>query len=119
MGNRFFSMNGYHSLVEAHGVMAAITFLGVVPAAIMLAQVALGLTLYGSPKYLFVLYTLWTFGLVLLYFILSWVRQRRPNAYDGDGSYISEEQFAQGGGHDGPSWGKLAAFGAVGAGLVA
>src|SRR5947209_9499873 len=219
MGNRFFSMNGYHSLVKAHGIIAAITFLGVVPTAIMLArflgrspfwairmhiwlqittfilatvvfvlgnfavgpkraltnphhgigvalyvlvivqvfggslvhrwqkkarsrlrlplkvmlhhwfgriiallgiaQVALGLTLYGSPKYLFVLYSLWTFGLVLLYFILSWVHQRRFNAYDGDGSYISEEQVVQEGRHDGPSWGKLAAYGAAGAGLVA
>jgi hypothetical protein len=212
-------MNGYHSLVKAHGTIAAITFLGVVPMAIMLArflgrspfwavrthiwlqittfilatvvfvlgnfavgprraltnphhgigvalyvliivqvfggslvyrwrkkagsrlhlplkvmlhqwfgrmiallgiaQVALGLTLYGSPKYLFVLYTLWTFGLVLLYFILSWVHQRRPAAYGGAGSYISEEQAVQEGRHDGPGWGKLAAYGAAGAGLVA
>jgi hypothetical protein len=219
MGNRFFSMNGYHSLVEAHGIIAAITFLGIVPTAIMLArflgrssfwalrmhiwlqittfilatvvfvlgnfavgpkraltnphhgigvalyvmvivqvfggslvhrwqkkarsrphpplkvmlhqwfgriiallgiaQVALGLTLYGSPKYLFVLYTLWTFGLVLLYFILSWVRQRRSNEYGGGGSYISEEQAVQQGRHDGPGWGKLAAYGAAGAGLAA
>jgi hypothetical protein len=219
MGNRFFSMNGYHSLVKAHGIIAAITFLGVVPVAIMLArflgrspfwairmhiwlqimtlilttvvfilgnfavgperaltnphhgigvalyvlvivqvfggslvhrwakktrsrlhlplkvmlhqwfgrmiallgiaQVALGLTLYGSPKYLFVLYTLWTFGLVLLYFILSWVHQRRFNEYGGGGSYISEEHVVQEGGHDGPGWGKLAAYGAAGAGLVA
>jgi Eukaryotic cytochrome b561 len=218
MGNRFFTMNGYHSIVEAHGIIAAITFLGIVPAAIILArflgrspfwalrmhiwlqittlilttvvfilgnfavgpkraltnphhgigvaiyllvivqvfggalvhrrekgrsrlrlplkvmlhqwfgrmiallgiaQVALGLTLYGSPVYLFVLYSLWTFGLVLLYFVLSWVHQRRMNEYDGDGSYLSGEQVAQDGRHKGPAWGKLAAYGAAGAGLVA
>ena len=217
MGNRFFTMNGYHSLVEAHGIIAAITFLGIVPAAIILArflgrspvwalrmhiwlnittlilttvvfilgnfavgpsraltnphhgigvaiyvlvivqvlggalvhrrerrsrlqlplkvmlhqwfgrmiallgiaQVALGLTLYGSPVYLFVLYTLWMFGLLLLYFVLSWVHQRRMNAYDGDGSYLSGEQVAQEGRHEGPRWGKLAAYGAAGAGLAA
>jgi hypothetical protein len=218
MGNRFFTMNGYHSLVEAHGIIAAITFLGIVPAAIILArflgrspfwalrmhiwlqittlilttvvfilgnfavgpkraltnphhgigvaiyvlvivqvfggalvhrrekgrsrlrmplkvmlhhwfgrmiallgiaQVALGLTLYGSPVYLFVLYTLWTFGLLLLYFILTWVHQRRMNEFDGDGSYLSGEQVVQEGGHEGPGWGKLAAYGAAGAGLVA
>lgn len=218
MGNRFFSMNGYHSLVEAHGIIAAITFLGIVPTAIILArflgrspqlalrmhiwlqittlilttvvfilgnfavgpkrsltnphhgigvaiyvlvivqvfggalvhrrgkgrsrlrlplkvmlhqwfgrmiallgitQVALGLTVYGSPLYLFVLYTLWTFGLVLLYFVLSWVHQRRMNEYDGDGSYLSREQVVQESRHEGPGWGKLAAYGAAGAGLVA
>jgi hypothetical protein len=218
MGNRFFTMNGYHSLVEAHGIIAAITFLGIVPAAIILArflgrspfwairmhiwlqittlilttvvfilgnfavgperaltnphhgigvalyvlvivqvfggalvhrrvkgrsrlhlplklmlhqwfgrmiallgivQVALGLALYGSPAYLFVLYTLWTIGLLLLYFVLSWVHQRRMNDYDGDGSYVSGEQVVQEGRHEGPGWGKLAAYGAAGAGLVA
>lgn len=220
MGNRFFTMNGYHSLIEAHGIIAAITFLGIVPAAIILArfmgrsrsrprairmhiwlqittlllttvvfilgnfavgperaltnphhgigvalyvliivqvlggylvyrrengrsrlrlplkvmlhqwfgrmiallgivQVALGLTLYGSPVYLFVLYALWTFGLAALYFILSWVHQRPMNDYDGDGSYLSEGQVVQEGRHEGPGWGKLAAYGAAGAGLAA
>jgi hypothetical protein len=42
----------------------AIAILGIV-------QVPLGLTLYGSPKYLFVLYTLWMTFLLLVYFILS------------------------------------------------
>ena len=31
MGNRFFTMTGYHGLIKAHGILAAITFLGLVP----------------------------------------------------------------------------------------
>lgn len=38
MGNRFFTMNGYHALVRAHGIIAAITFLGIVPLAIFLMR---------------------------------------------------------------------------------
>ncbi|PMD34413.1 hypothetical protein L207DRAFT_589012 [Hyaloscypha variabilis F] len=36
------------------------------------AQVALGLTLYGSPKFTFVLYALWMSFLLLLFFILAY-----------------------------------------------
>ncbi|ESZ95131.1 hypothetical protein SBOR_4498 [Sclerotinia borealis F-4128] len=149
MGNRFATMPGYKGLITAHGILAAITFLFMVPAAIMtvllstvvftlgwmavgparsltnphhgiglaiyvliwvqflsgwwthdsekkrvlrripfkavlhqwigratallaIAQVPLGLTLYGSPKYLFILFALWMAFLVLLYFILSY-----------------------------------------------
>jgi hypothetical protein len=38
MGNRFRDMPGYHSLIRAHGVTATITFLGIVPAAILIAR---------------------------------------------------------------------------------
>lgn len=31
MGNRFKNMNGYHSMIIAHGAIAAIVFLGLVP----------------------------------------------------------------------------------------
>lgn len=31
MGNRFKDMPGYHSLIKAHGAIAAIVFLGIVP----------------------------------------------------------------------------------------
>jgi hypothetical protein len=169
MGNRFASLPQYHQIVKAHGVIAAITFLFIVPIAILIArysrspnatrhhvylqimtvglstvvltlgwfavgpersltnphhgigvaiytlimvqaiggwwnykrkkshrhrkptikmvlhwwigraiallgiaQVALGLTLYGSPKFLFVLYTLWLSFLLLLFFVLSY-----------------------------------------------
>lgn len=43
----------------------AIAILGII-------QVPLGLTLYGSPKWTFVLYTLWMTFLLVLYFILSY-----------------------------------------------
>lgn len=38
MGNRFREMAGYHPLIAAHGVIAAITFLGIVPGAILIAR---------------------------------------------------------------------------------
>ncbi|CAK1355579.1 hypothetical protein CB0940_00706 [Cercospora beticola] len=38
MGNRFRDMPQYRSLIIGHGVMAAITFIGVVPAAILIAR---------------------------------------------------------------------------------
>lgn len=38
MGNRFREMAGYHSLIMAHGILAAITFLGLVPGAILIAR---------------------------------------------------------------------------------
>lgn len=189
MGNRFFTLPGYQGLVRAHGVLAAITFLGAIPASIFLArfygrnprwarrlhiwlnilalllttvlfilgfmavgperslsnphhgigvaiytllwfelingclwrnkgikrshlplslmlhnwfgralallgivQVALGLTLYGSPTVLFILYTLWCFALLVLYFVLEWLASRRRARYGSeDGSYSSEE----------------------------
>lgn len=36
------------------------------------AQVPLGLTLYGSPKWTFILYAIWMFFLLVLFFILSY-----------------------------------------------
>ena len=38
MGNRFRNMVGYRSVVRGHGIVAAITFLFVVPAAIFMAR---------------------------------------------------------------------------------
>jgi hypothetical protein len=38
MGNRFRNMNGYRGLIHAHGILATLTFLFVVPAAIFLAR---------------------------------------------------------------------------------
>ena len=218
MGNRFFTLTGYHSLIEAHGILASITFLAVVPAAIFLmrfygrqprmalrlhiwlqilalllltvvfilgnfavgpkrsltnphhgigvalyvllwvqviggglvhrseknkrrlyiplkamlhhwlgraiallgiTQIALGLTLYGSPVYLFVLYSLWVFGLVVLYFFLQWQYERRRARYGSDGgSYYTEEVVEDKNRHH-TGVGKLAAAGAAGAGLAA
>ncbi|KAI5310543.1 hypothetical protein KEM55_005620 [Ascosphaera atra] len=42
-----------------------------------LAQIPLGLTLYGSPKALFILYALVVFTLLCLYFLLSYLEERR------------------------------------------
>lgn len=44
-----------------------------------IAQVPLGLTLYGSPKVLFILYAIWMGFLLLLYFILSYRAYDRPD----------------------------------------
>lgn len=38
MGNRFRQLNGYQSIVAGHAIVAAITFLAVVPAAILIAS---------------------------------------------------------------------------------
>ncbi|KAK5420011.1 hypothetical protein LTR06_001481 [Exophiala xenobiotica] len=218
MGNRFFTMSGYHSLVEAHGIIAAVTFLGAVPLAIFLVrfygrqprmalrlhiwlqiltlllstvviilgfmavgpkrgltnphhgiglaiyvlvwvqvisgwllhrkekkqtrhyipvramlhhwlgraiallgitQVALGLTVYGSPLYLFVLYTLYVFALLVLYFILEWLAERRRAQYDNGGGYHSDEVVSRPAQRRHSGLGKLAVAGAAGAGLAA
>src|SRR3569833_632051 len=175
MGNRFSTITEYHSLVAAHGVLGAIVFLFIVPAAVMIArfyarrpgyamryhaylqvlavglitvvfilgwfavgpnrsltnphhgigvaiyvlillqaiggrlvknirkrptirltihqwsgraiailgivQVPLRLTLYGSPKFTFILYTLWMTFLLLVYFILDY-RHNRHSEHD-------------------------------------
>ncbi|TAQ83296.1 hypothetical protein B7494_g8384 [Chlorociboria aeruginascens] len=47
-------------------------WIGRATALLAIAQIPLGLTLYGSPKFTFVLYTLWVAFLVILYFILSY-----------------------------------------------
>lgn len=54
----------------------AIALLGII-------QVPLGMTLYGSPKYLFVLFTLWMVFLVLVYFILCYKAAGRREFYMG------------------------------------
>ena len=38
MGNRFLEQPGYHGLIRAHGIIAAITFLAIVPASIMIKR---------------------------------------------------------------------------------
>ncbi|KAK4455935.1 hypothetical protein QBC34DRAFT_4564 [Podospora aff. communis PSN243] len=57
-----------------------------------IVQVPLGLTLYGSPKYTFILYALWMAFLLLLYFILDYRDQghhRGGGGYDGS-SYVTD-----------------------------
>jgi hypothetical protein len=63
-------------------------WLGRAIALLGIAQIPLGMTLYGSPKYLFILYTLAVFALITLYFILCYIYQ--PTAdYDDYSSYTS------------------------------
>ncbi|KAF4823981.1 hypothetical protein CGCTS75_v010222 [Colletotrichum tropicale] len=59
-----------------------------------LIQVPLGLTLYGSPKYTFILYSLWVAFLLLLYFILS---------YRAESDDRGRETYISGGRSEGPS----------------
>lgn len=61
-----------------HWFGRAIALLGI-------AQVPLGLALYGSPMYTFVLYALWMSFLVLLYFIFSYRAWDRPDYVIRDG----------------------------------
>ncbi|CAO1597869.1 hypothetical protein XANCAGTX0491_001660 [Xanthoria calcicola] len=219
MGNRFRDFDGYHSLILAHGIMAALTFLLIVPSAIMfmrykrhrpnairfhiwlqiltflmataliivgfnavgpersltnphhgigvalyvmivfqflggawirrrdrkkkasfgwmrkllhhwlgrtiallgIAQVALGLTLYGSPKVLFVLYALAVSALVLTYFLLEYRDDRSGGIqYDDRYSYsygsgsVAEDRHRQSSGVS-----NLVKAGAAGIGLAA
>lgn len=66
-----------------------------------LAQIPLGLTLYGSPVALFVLYALAVFALLVIYFILSYLQERRGGSnYDsrysyGTGSVVDDRRQRQ------------------------
>lgn len=88
-------------------------------------QVPLGLTLYGSPKYLFILYAVWMAILVAIYFVLSYRSEGRREMYMSgnrseagksrmtESEYYSDHKSHHGGG---AKWlGPLAA----GAGLFA
>ncbi|ORY11498.1 hypothetical protein BCR34DRAFT_484103 [Clohesyomyces aquaticus] len=220
MGNRFRNMVGYRSVIKGHGIVAAITFLGVIPAAILTArfyhrnprmalrihiwlqimtvllstavfilgfqavgtrrsltnphhgigvalytmilvqafggciihrrekgkerfkiplklmlhqwlgrgiailgiiQVALGLTLYGSPKVLFILYALFVFALLVLYFVLNY-RNQPDLGFDDGRTYItgtSRTESTRARSHRGHGLGALATAGAAGAGIAA
>ena len=88
-------------------------WLGRVTALLGLAQVPLGLTLYGSPSYLFVLYSLVTAVLIVTYFVLSYIQERnRGLDYESELSY--EEEARKTG-----RWGKYATAAAAGVGISA
>ncbi|ETS76068.1 hypothetical protein PFICI_13012 [Pestalotiopsis fici W106-1] len=57
-----------------------------------IAQVPLGLTLYGSPKFTFILFAIWMAFLLLVYFVLSWRREKHL-----DDVYIHGGRSAHGG----------------------
>lgn len=83
-----------------------------------LAQIPLGLALYGSPLALFVLYTLAVFALLLIYFILSYTRDRRGgNEYGSRYSYGSES-LSEGRGRRSSGVEGVVKAGIIGAGLA-
>ena len=89
-------------------------------ALLAITQIALGLTLYGSPLFLFVLYAVYVFCLVVLWFILTWLVERRKSSFEGsEGSYFSEEIVTGRPEHKHGGFGKLATAGAAGVGLAA
>lgn len=70
MGNRFRELAGYHDLIRAHGIIAAITFLGIVPSAILI------LRFYGrNPRWALRIH-IWlqilTVLLTTVIFVLGW-----------------------------------------------
>lgn len=70
MGNRFAQLPQYHNLIRAHGVIAAITFLAIVPAAIMIVR------FYGRNPRMALRYHIWlqilTVLLTTVIFVLGW-----------------------------------------------
>ena len=55
-----------------------------------LAQIPLGLTLYGSPLFLFILYALVVFTLFIAYFVLSYINEKNEGRdHDSDTSWVS------------------------------
>ena len=72
-----------------------------------LAQIPLGLTLYGSPVSLFVLYALAAFALLVIYFILAYRAERHSGSdydsrYDyGTGSVVDDRRRRNSGGRTG------------------
>ncbi|RMZ90342.1 hypothetical protein DV736_g2436, partial [Chaetothyriales sp. CBS 134916] len=97
MGNRFFTMNGYQSLVKAHGILAAITFLGAVPLSIFIIR------FYGRRKTLASKLHVWLNILALLLttvvFILGFIavgpRRSLTNPHHGIGIAIYVLLWAQ------------------------
>ncbi|OMP82488.1 hypothetical protein BK809_0006798 [Diplodia seriata] len=96
-------------------------WLGRAVAILGFVQIPLGLTLWGSPKVLFVLYAIWGFGLLICYFYLSW-KNLPVGAFDETGTYISDYTAVTDDRQSHRSHrrglGALAAAGAAGAGLA-
>ena len=71
MGNRFAQQPQYHNLIRAHGIIASITFLAIVPAAILIVR------FYGrSPRWA-LRFHIWlqilTLLLTTVVFVLGWL----------------------------------------------
>lgn len=96
-------------------------WLGRLIAVLGIVQVPLGLTLYGSPKVLFILYSIWTFALLVLYFVLSYINQPEMG-FDDRTTFITDRTSRTGSTRSRRSRGGLGALataGAAGAGLAA
>ncbi len=78
MANRFRDLPQYHSLIRGHGVVAAITFLGVVPLAIFIARFY-----YGNPRLALRLH-IWlqilTVALTTVVFVLGFFAVGQPRS---------------------------------------
>ncbi|KAL5415226.1 hypothetical protein PMIN06_002581 [Paraphaeosphaeria minitans] len=84
-----------------------------------IVQVALGLTLYGSPLWLLVVYAIWVFILVCAWFVLSY-RNQPEMGFDETSTYITDTTMSgRSRSHRGHGVGSVATTGAAGAGLAA
>ncbi|KAL4884338.1 hypothetical protein BJY04DRAFT_6577 [Aspergillus karnatakaensis] len=95
-------------------------WLGRALAILGIVQIPLGLTLYGSPKSLFILYAVAAFILLLTFFILSYRYDddRGPDPegdYDSRYSHVSRPPDDD---HGHSNFGRMAAAGAAGVGLA-
>ncbi|KAF2399703.1 hypothetical protein EJ06DRAFT_543658 [Trichodelitschia bisporula] len=91
-------------------------WLGRAIALLGIAQVPLGLTLYGASKVFFILYSLWMFFLFIAYFVLSFQHQTVLSV-DEHGSYVSgshRTEITEESRHHG----RLGLLGAAGAGAA-
>ena len=94
-------------------------WLGRLIAILGIVQIALGMTLWGSPKVLFILYAIWGFILLAAWFILSYLNQPEMG-FDDRGTYITDTTRTssyRSRSHGG--LGAIATAGAAGAGLAA
>ncbi|KAJ5654674.1 hypothetical protein N7490_001677 [Penicillium lividum] len=71
MGNRFKNMSGYHSMIIAHGVIAAIVFLGLVPMASLIIRYYSRWNPYWAFK-LHAWFQVLTLLLTTVVFVLGW-----------------------------------------------
>ncbi|KAI9750755.1 MAG: hypothetical protein M4579_006327 [Chaenotheca gracillima] len=84
-----------------------------------MAQVGLGLTLYGSPKVLFILYALVLFAWLCIYFVLAY-RDTARKMHHAHGSYTSgTEVLSEPPERRHSRLGRIAGLGAAGAALAA
>jgi ABC-type xylose transport system permease subunit len=71
MGNRFRDMEGYYPLILAHGVIATIVFLGLVPASVMIVRYYSIYDRYQAYRY-HVWLQVMTLFLTTVVFVLGW-----------------------------------------------